>query len=171
MSATMVASLATNSSERAGSAVASDRAASGRMARANPSFCASFSLAPVCATGRPGRAEIALGKEQLGWIGDFLQAPARHLEYPDLIRGAKAILEGAQNTKLLRAFALEGKHCVDHVLDHARARDLTVLSDMPNEDDGRARVLRETDQNLGARAYLRDGAGCGFDRIGPHGLD
>ena len=71
----------------------------------------------------------------------------------------------------MRAFALEGEHRIDHVLDHARAGDLAVLGDMADQDDGRARALGEADQRLRRAAHLRDRAGRGFDHVGPHGLD
>lgn len=45
--------------------------------------------------------------------------------------------------------ALERGDRIDHVLDHAGARDLPVLGDVADEDDGRARGLGESDQGLG----------------------
>jgi len=71
----------------------------------------------------------------------------------------------------MRALALEGEHRVDHVLDHARAGDLPVLGDVPDQDQRRARALGEADQRRGGAAHLRHRAGRGFDRVGPHGLD
>ena len=71
----------------------------------------------------------------------------------------------------MRAFALERKHGVDHVLDHARAGDLAVFGDVADQDDGGARALGVADQRLRAAAHLRDRAGRRFDQFGPHGLD
>jgi hypothetical protein len=71
----------------------------------------------------------------------------------------------------VRAFALEREHRVDHVLDHARAGDLAVLGDMPDQDHGGAGTLGEADQVLRRATHLRDGAGRGVDHVGPHGLD
>jgi hypothetical protein len=85
--------------------------------------------------------------------------------------GTEAVLDRAQDAELVRAFALEGEHRIDHVLDHARTGDLAVLGDMADQDHGRARALGEADQRLRARAHLRHRAGRGLDRVGPHGLD
>jgi hypothetical protein len=71
----------------------------------------------------------------------------------------------------MRAVALEGEHRIDHVLDDAGAGDLPVLGDMPDQNDCTARTLGETDQRLRRAAHLRDRAGRGLHRIGPHGLD
>ena len=95
-----------------------------------------------------GRAEIALGEEQFGRIGDFAQARAGHLEHADLVGRAEAVLHRAQDAELVRAFALEGEHGIDHVLDHARAGDLAVLGDVADQDDGGAGALGEADQRL-----------------------
>ena len=92
-------------------------------------------------TAVPGTAEIALGQEQFGRIGDFAQAEAGHLEHADLVGRAEAVLHRAQNAELLRAFALERQHRIDHVLDHAGAGDLAVLGDMADQDDARRRIF------------------------------
>ena len=121
--------------------------------------------------GGAGRAEIALGQKQLRRIGDLAQARAGHLEHADLVGRAEAVLHRAQDAELVRAFALEREHRIDHVLDHARAGDLAVLGDVADQDDGRARALGEADQRLRRAAHLRHRAGRGLDRVGPHGLD
>ena len=54
----------------------------------------------------------------------------------------------------MRAFALEGEHRVDHVFDHAGARDLAVLGDVADQYDGRARALGVADQQLGGAAVI-----------------
>ena len=77
----------------------------------------------------------------------------------------------AQNAELLRAFAFERHHGIDHVLDDAGAGDLAVLGDMADQDDGRAGALGEADQFAGRAAHLRHRAGRRFDRLRPHGLD
>ncbi len=113
-------------------------------------------------TAVPGRAEIALGQEQFGRIGDLAQAEPGHLEHADLVGRAEAVLHRAQDAELLRAFALERQHRVDHVLDHARAGDLAVLGDVADQDDGGAGFLGEADQRLRRGAHLRDRAGRGL---------
>jgi hypothetical protein len=42
---------------------------------------------------------------------------------------------------------------------------------MADQDDGGAGFLGEADQSLRRAAHLRDGAGRGFDHVGPHRLD
>jgi len=71
----------------------------------------------------------------------------------------------------VRAFALERQHRVDHVLDHPRAGDLTVLGDVADQDHRRAAALGEANQRLRRAAHLAHGARSGFDRVAPHGLD
>ncbi len=121
--------------------------------------------------GGAGRAEIALRQEQLGGVGDLAKPQAGHLEHADLVGRAEAVLHRAQDAELVRAFALERQHGVDHVLDHAGAGDLAVLGDVADEDDGRAGVLGVADQRLRRAAHLRHRAGRGLDHVGPHGLD
>ena len=81
--------------------------------------------------GGAGRAEIALGQEQLGRVCNLAQTPAGHLEHADLVGRAEPVLDRAQDAELVRALALEREHRVDHVLDHARAGDLPSLVTWP----------------------------------------
>ena len=94
-----------------------------------------------------------------------------HLEHADLVGRAEAVLHRAQDAELLRAFAFERQHRIDHVLDHAGAGDLAVLGDMADQDDGGAGLLGEANERLRRGAHLRHRAGRGFHRVGPHGLD
>ena len=80
--------------------------------------------------GGAGAAEVALGEEQLGGICDFAQSRAGHFEHADFVGRAEAVLDGAQNAELMRAFAFERHHGVDHVLDDAGAGDLAILGDV-----------------------------------------
>ena len=96
---------------------------------------------------------------------------ARHLEHADLVGRPEPVLHRAQDAELLRAFALERQHGIDHVLDHAGAGDLAVLGDMADQDDRRAGLLGETDERLRGGADLGHRARRGFHRVGPHGLD
>ena len=102
------------------------------------------------------------------------QARARHLEHADLVRRAEAVFEphaGCGNW--VRAFAFERQHRVDHVLDHARARDLAVLGHvLPTRMTAPAPERLAKRISACARAtHLRDCAGRGSHRVGPHGLD
>ncbi len=78
---------------------------------------------------------MALAEEEFGWIGDLAQALVRHLEDADLVGRSKAVLHGAQDAVVMAAFALEIKHRVDHVFDHARSGDLAFLCDMADKHD------------------------------------
>ena len=70
----------------------------------------------------------------------------------------------------MAALAFEIEDGVDHVLEHARAGDLSVLGDVADEDDGGAGLLGEARQLLRAGADLGDGAGRGFETVGPERL-
>ena len=94
-------------------------------------------------TAEPETRAVALGEEERGGVGDLGEAGAGHLEDADLVGGAEAVLDRAQDAELVAALALEVEHGVDHVLDHARAGDLAVLGDVADEDDGDAAALGE----------------------------
>ena len=97
-----------------------------------------------------GSPEIAPRKNPEGWRP--LQAAPVISNTPISSVGPEAVLERAQDSKLMRAFALEVEHRVHHVLDHARARDLAVLGDVADQDDRGPGALGETDQRLRAAA-------------------
>src|SRR3546814_1499262 len=71
----------------------------------------------------------------------------------------------------MAALALEAQHRVDHMLEHARPRDRSVLGDMADEDEGGAGFLDEADQLLGRGADLADGSRRALDEIAVHRLD
>ena len=68
------------------------------------------------------------------------------------------------------ALALEIQHGIDHMLDHARPRDLPVLGDMPHKNHGNTAPFGKACQLVRGGADLTDGPGGGIDVIGPHGL-
>ena len=122
-------------------------------------------------TAVPGEPRSRSDRNSSDGLATSRKPAAGHLEHADLVGRAEAVLHRAQDAELMRAFALERQHRVDHVLDHARAGDLAVLGDVADQDDGGAGALGEADQRLRGAAHLRDGAGRGLDRVGPHGLD
>ena len=71
----------------------------------------------------------------------------------------------------MAALALEIEHRVDHVLEHAGARDGAVLGDVADQQHGDAAALGELDQGLRRGAHLGDRARRAVDRVEPHGLD
>ena len=121
--------------------------------------------------GGARHALFAVGQEQGGGIGHRHQARFGHLEHADLVGGAEAVLDRAQDPELVATLALEVEHGVDHVLEHARAGDLTVLGDMADQQQGTAALLGEADQRLGGGAQLGDGARRLLEPVDPHGLD
>ena len=67
----------------------------------------------------------------------------------------------------MAALPFEIKDGVDHVLDDLGAGDLPVFCDMADQHQRRAAPLGITDERRGAAAKLRDGAGSGFEPLGP----
>src|SRR3546814_5474923 len=64
-------------------------------------------------------------------VGDLAQPLLAHREDADLVGAAEAVLDRAQDAILMTALAFEGQHRVDHMFEHARSRDRSVLRDMP----------------------------------------
>ena len=89
-------------------------------------------------TAEPGLDAVTVAEEQLGRVGHLAQAFGCHLEHADLVGGAEAVLDGAQDAEGVAAVAFEVEHGVDHVLDHLRAGDLAVLGDVADEQQGAA---------------------------------
>ena len=90
-------------------------------------------------TAEPEVAASRSERKRAEGFGDLGEAGAGHLEDADLVGGAEAVLDGAQDAELVAALALEVEDGVDHVLDDARAGDLAVLGDVADEDDRRCR--------------------------------
>ena len=101
-------------------------------------------------TAVPGEPRSRSDRNSSDGLATSRRPDAGHLEHADLVGRAEAVLHRAQDAELVRAFALEREHRVDHVLDHARAGDLAVLGDVADQDDGGAGALGEADQRLRA---------------------
>ena len=69
------------------------------------------------------------------------------------------------------AISFEIQHGVDHVLDHLRAGNLTILGHVSDQQQGTARGLGMPDEGMSGRTYLAHGAGRGFDGLGPKSLN
>ena len=119
---------------------------------------------------RPRRLRFAVAEEEGRWVLHLLQSVMTHLEHADLVGRAEAVLHRAQDAELVAAMAFEIEHGVDHVLDHLRARDLTILGDMADENERRAALLGVADERRGAAAKLGDGARRGIDAFRPERL-
>ena len=89
-------------------------------------------------TAEPGTPSAAIGQEQAARVGDADQPGLGHLEQAELARGAEPVLDRPQQPQRVVPIALEGEHRVDHVLEHARAGQATLLGDVADEQDGDA---------------------------------
>ena len=89
-------------------------------------------------TAEPAAGAASL-EEQGGGVGHRLQARPRHLEDPELVGGAEAVLDGAQRAVEAVAVALELEHRVDHVLEHPGAGDRALLGDVTRRGRRRRR--------------------------------
>jgi hypothetical protein len=91
-----------------------------------------------------------------------------HGEHADLVRAAEPVLGGAQDAILMAALAFEAQHGIDHMFEHARARDGAILGDVTDQDERATALLGETDQLLRRCPHLADGAGCALDQVRMH---
>ena len=64
-----------------------------------------------------GHRSLVAGQEQAGRIGNFDDAVIDQVKTADLVDGAEAVLDGAQQAKTGAAIALELQHDVDEVLE------------------------------------------------------
>ena len=113
----------------------------------------------------------ALGEEHRRGVRHLDEAAVAHLEDADLVGGAKAVLDRAQDAELMASFALEIKHRVDHVLEHARPGDRAFLGDVPDQHQDKAATFGERDQFLRRAAYLADRTGGAVQGVEIHRLD
>ena len=117
---------------------------------------------------RAGRA--ALGEEDGGRVGDGLEPALAHLEDSELVRGAEAVLDGAQQAEEAVAVALELQHGVDHVLEHPRSGDGAVFGDVPDQEHGGAALFGQAQEPRGRLAHLTDAAGRRREVVAVEGL-
>ena len=88
--------------------------------------------------------------EELGRVRDADEPGPGHLEDPELVRRAEAVLDRAQDAVGVVAVALELQHAVDEVLEHPRPGDGAVLRHVADQDRRDARLLRHPEQPPGA---------------------
>ena len=81
-------------------------------------------------------------EKQSRGVRDLDEATIAHLKDTDLVGGPKAVLDRAQDAELMPSFAFEIKHRVDHMLEHARARDDALLCHVTDEDQDETAPLR-----------------------------
>ena len=101
----------------------------------------SIGRVPSCVTmtHEPATSVAVLRQKQRRRIGHALQALLRHREHAELVHRAEAVLERADQAEARVRIALEIEHRVDHVLEHARARERAFLGHVADEDDRRCR--------------------------------
>ncbi len=91
----------------------------------------------VGTTAEPGNAGAPVGEEHRRRIGNRDEAGADHLEQPEFVRRAEAVLDRAEQAERMVAIALELEHRVDDVFEDARAGEVAVLGDVADEHDRR----------------------------------
>src|SRR5690606_21198979 len=104
--------------------------------------------------GRPADVVAAFGEEDFARIAHFPESILAHLEHSDLIRGAKPILDTANDSVGMVAIPLEVQHRVDHVLENTRTRDRALLRDMSDQERRKIHLLRELVQRSGSSSHL-----------------
>ncbi len=99
-------------------------------------------------------------REQVGArVSDRHEPLVAHLEEPDLLSGAEAVLEGAQNAYTSGAIAFELKHNVNEVLEDARPGNGALLRYVSDEKYCDALVSSGPSESRAALANLGDRAG------------
>lgn len=104
---------------------------------------------------RGARARHALREEQPRRVRDLREAVRPHLEEPDLVRRAEAVLHRPQRADRRVAVPLEEEHRVDRVLEEARAGEPALLRHLPDEHQRRPRRARGGDERLRGGPDLR----------------
>ena len=117
-----------------------------------------------------GRGDPLREKGRRG-IGHLAEAGRGHLEYADLIGRAEAVLRRSQEAIRMKALALQVEDGIHDVLKHARAGDIAVLGDVPDENGGNLRRLGQVHELECAFAELRNTARAGGNRIQVGRLD
>ena len=100
-------------------------------------------------------AQDAFAEEERRRRRHRFHAPVAHLKHPDFVRGAVAILVPAQDAHGSIGVALQVKHDVDDVLQHARTRYVAGFRDVTDDEHRHPRRFRRVQQRGGALAHLR----------------
>jgi hypothetical protein len=112
-----------------------------------------------------------LRQEQRRRIRDAAQAAVGHREHAELVDRAEAVLERAHQPEGRVRVALEVEHRVDHVLEHARARERALLGHVADHAPRDAGLLGEARELRRALAHLRDRARRRLQLLGVQRLD
>ena len=122
-------------------------------------------------TTLPASSPAILAQKKARRVEHLAQPAVAHLEDADLVRGAEAVLHGAQDPEIAGVLAFEIQHRVDHVLENARTGERPVLGDVSHEEDRDLQALGDGDELGGDLAHLADAARRGLQRRGRHRLD
>ena len=117
-----------------------------------------------------GHREVAPRQEETARVGQADDADVGQVEAADLVGGAEAVLDRADEAQPGVPVALELHDDVDEVLEHPGARDGAVLGDVADEQHGHAPLLGGPDQAGRDLADLGDVAGLALDLGAGHGL-
>src|SRR6185436_8439457 len=119
-----------------------------------------------CAGNSGANLAFGASSEQFRGLRNADEPGSRHLENPELVRRAEAVLRRAQDAVRLVTIALELEHAVDEMLEHAWAGDRAVLGHVADEERRHVRLLGHTQQARSGLANLGDGAGSRADLRG-----
>ncbi len=112
-----------------------------------------------------------LGEERSRRVGPLGHAGLAHLEHPDLLGRAEAVLRGAQEANCRVSLALERQYRVDEMLERLRAGDRAVLGHVADEHNGDPGRLGQLHQAERRAADLADAAGRPVEVLHGRGLD
>ncbi len=118
----------------------------------------------------PGRSR-SRAVVQAARVGDRDQPAVAHLEEPDLVGRAEAVLLRAQHAQRAQRVALEHQDDVDQVFEHARAGDDALLGHVADQHDADVPRLGEPLQPRRRLAHLRHRSGGGRELLVPERLD
>jgi hypothetical protein len=121
----------------------------------------------VASTQEPGTGLSWFDKKQFRWVADALQPGFGHGEHAELVHRAETVLDRAHQAERGVRVALEVKHRIDDVLEHARAGDRALLGDVADQEQRGAGALGVARELRGALAHLRHRARRGLQRLGP----
>ena len=113
----------------------------------------------------------ALRHEQARGVGHFHQPRLLHLKNPQLMGGAEAVLDGAQQPEGVAPVALEVEHRIDEMLQHHGAGDGAFLGDVADQEGGDAGEFGLLHQAEGGLPDLGQGARGRGQGGGVEGLD
>ena len=99
-----------------------------------------------------------LAQKNRARIAHAFEAFFGHRKNTDFVHGAKAVFDGAHQAVSGMGIAFKVQNRIDHVLQHARARQCTFFGDMPDQHDRRSGGFSHAREMRRTFTHLRDGA-------------